>query len=87
MAEEVKSKPGVKVWSRIAMCFSSVWIAVLSILLGLGHIELTMTEIIESAVAIVAIWTPGFISIWAEKIMEIKFGPNTTQSKTEGGEK
>lgn len=63
-------KIGAKVLSKGAMIFSSVWIAVLTILKGLDKINLTINEIIVSGVVITAVWTPTFISIITDKIKE-----------------
>lgn len=63
-------KIGAKVLSKIAMIFSSIWIAVLTILKGLDKINLTISEIVVSGVVITAVWTPTFISIITDKIKE-----------------
>lgn len=63
-------KIGAKVLSKGAMIFSSLWIAVLTILKGLDKINLTINEIIVSGVVITAVWTPTFISIITDKIKE-----------------
>lgn len=63
-------KLGAKLLSKGAMIFSSLWIAVLTILKGYGKIELDINEIIYSGVAITAVWTPTFISIITDKIKE-----------------
>lgn len=52
------------------MIFSSLWIAVLTILKGTGKIELTENEIITSGIVITAVWTPTFLSILAEKFVK-----------------
>lgn len=52
------------------MIFSSLWIAVLTVLKGFGKIELSENEIITSGVAITAVWTPTFISVVTDKIVE-----------------
>ena len=61
---------GAKLLSKGAMIFSSIWIAVLTILKGLDKINLTINEIIVSGVVITAVWTPTFISIITDKIKE-----------------
>lgn len=63
-------KIGAKVLSKSAMIFSSLWIAVLTILKGLDKINLTINEIVISGVVITAVWTPTFISIITDKIKE-----------------
>lgn len=63
-------KIGAKILSKLAMVFSSVWIAVLTILKGTGKIDLDFATIIGSGVAITAVWTPTFVSIVTDKIKE-----------------
>lgn len=63
-------KIGAKILSKLAMAFSSVWIAVLTILKGTGKIDLDIATIIGSGVAITAVWTPTFVSIVTDKIKE-----------------
>lgn len=63
-------KIGAKILSKAAMIFSSVWIAVLTILKGLGKIDLDIGTIIGSGVAITAVWTPTFVSIVTDKIKD-----------------
>ena len=63
-------KIGAKVLSKGAMIFSSLLIAVLTILKGLDKINLTINEIVISGVVITAVWTPTFISIITDKIKE-----------------
>lgn len=66
-AEEKKGF-GAKLLSKLAMLFSSLWIAVLTVLKGMGKINLDIDAIIYSGVAITAVWTPTFISIVTDKI-------------------
>lgn len=61
---------GAKILSKIAMVFSSLWIAVLTILKGLGKIDLDIATIIGSGVAITAVWTPTFVSIVTDKLSQ-----------------
>lgn len=63
-----KKSLGAKLLSKLAMLFSSFWIAVLTILKGLNRIDLDINSIIFSGVAITAVWTPTFISIITDKI-------------------
>lgn len=63
-------KIGAKILSKAAMVFSSVWIATLTILKGLGKIDLDIGTIIGSGVAITAVWTPTFVSIVTDKIKD-----------------
>lgn len=63
----IKKRVGAKVLSKMSMVFSSIWIASLTILLGLKKIDLSMNDIILSGVAITGVWTPTFISIITDK--------------------
>lgn len=76
MEEEVKceGKIGAKACSRVSMIVASVWVAAGTVLKGLGVIKMDETDIIYSAVAIVGIWSPAYLSIWLDKIKEIRFG-------------
>lgn len=67
-------KIGAKVQSRVAMIFSSVWIATFTVLKGFNIVHLELNDIILSGVAITAIWTPTYLSIFLDKIKEIRFG-------------
>ena len=60
--------------SKGAMLFSSAWVAILTILRGLRIVELEITDIIYSGIAIVAVWSPTYLSIWLDKIKAIRFG-------------
>lgn len=73
-ATKEPTKIGAKVQSRIAMIFSSLWIATLTILKGAGKIDLALNDIMMSGIAITAIWTPTYLSIFLDKIKEIRFG-------------
>lgn len=72
--EAQDKKVGAKVQSRLAMAFSSVWIAVLTILKGFSIVSLDLNDIVLSGVAIVAVWTPTYLSIVLDKIKGIKGG-------------
>lgn len=65
-------KAGAKLCSRLAMVFSSAWIAVLTVCKGAKLIDLSIDEIIFSGVAIVGIWCPTFVSVYMDKIKEIR---------------
>lgn len=65
-----KKSIGAKGFSKGAMIFSSLWIAVLTLLKGFGKFNLDINSIIYSGVAITAVWTPTFISIITDKIKE-----------------
>lgn len=86
MAEEEEEAAKVqngaaKTQSRWAMLFSTVWIAVLTVLHGLGVISLEVTDIIYSAIAIVGVWSPAYMSIWLDKIKEIRFGDESRRQR------
>ncbi len=63
-----KKKLGAKQLSKLAMIFSAVWIAVLTIFKGLGVIKLEINDIIYSGLAITAVWCPTFVSVYFDKI-------------------
>jgi hypothetical protein len=56
----------------VTKIFSVLWIIVFTVLKGLGIVALSIAEICGSAAAIVAIFAPVWISIWLDKIAEIK---------------
>jgi hypothetical protein len=60
--------------SHIAQVTAALWVAVMSVLKGLGKINLDMTDIVFSGAAIAAVFSPVFVSIWLEKIRDIKWG-------------
>ncbi|WP_147612343.1 hypothetical protein [Treponema pectinovorum] len=68
MEEEKNKSLRAKLLSKLAMLFSSFWIAILTILKGLKIIDLDINSIIYSGIAITAVWTPTFISIITDKI-------------------
>lgn len=70
--ENKTKKKGAKKMSALAMLFSSVWIAGLTILKGLGVIDLNVNEIIYTGLAITAVWCPTFVSIYFDKIKVLK---------------
>lgn len=75
MTDETQKKPfGAKNISKYSMIFAGVWIAVLTILKGAGKIGLSMSDIIYSGIAIAAVWTPTYFSIFLDKIKDIKLG-------------
>lgn len=70
--EKVQKKTGAKKLSAFAMLFSSLWVAILTILKGLEIITLDVDEIIYSGLAITAVWSPTFVSIYFDKIKILK---------------
>jgi len=69
-----KEKLGAKEYSLFAQIFSGVWITVLTILKGFKIISLDLTDIIYSGIAIAAIFSPVYFSIFLDKIKDIRFG-------------
>ncbi|MCL2139712.1 MAG: hypothetical protein FWH41_09325 [Treponema sp.] len=65
-------KLGAKQYSLFAQIFSCTWIAVLTILKGLKIVALELTDIIYSGIAIAAIFSPVYFSIFLDKIKDIK---------------
>jgi hypothetical protein len=63
-----------KTASKMAQVFAGLWIVVLTILKGLGIIQLGVDEIIYTGVSIAAIFMPVYFSIWLDKIKDIRFG-------------
>jgi hypothetical protein len=60
--------------SFLAQVVAALWVAVMSILKGMGKINMEMMDIILSGGAIAAVFCPVFVSIWLEKIRDIKWG-------------
>jgi hypothetical protein len=60
--------------SFLAQIIAALWVAVMAVLKGLGKINMEMTDIILSGGAIAAVFCPVFVSIWLEKIRDIKWG-------------
>jgi hypothetical protein len=67
-----EKKMGAKQYSLFAQIFSGTWIAVLTILKGLKIIALELTDIIYSGIAIAAIFSPVYFSIFLDKIKGIR---------------
>lgn len=66
--------PGAKKISLVAQIIACIWIAVHTVLKGLGMSKLEMGDIIYSGIAIAAIFMPVYFSIFLDKIKEIRFG-------------
>lgn len=64
-----KSGGAMKKSSRRAMMFATIWIIAATVLKDIFKFEFPMSDILTVAVSIVAIWTPGYISIWIDKVM------------------
>jgi hypothetical protein len=69
-----EKKLGAKQYSFFAQIFSGLWIAVHTILKGLGIMNLEVTDIIYSGIAIAAIFMPIYFSIFLDKIKDIRLG-------------
>jgi undecaprenyl pyrophosphate phosphatase UppP len=65
-------KRGAKQYSFFAQIFSGVWIAALTILKGLDVITLDTGDIITTGIAIAAIFSPVYFSIFLDKIRDIR---------------
>jgi hypothetical protein len=60
--------------SFFAQVIAALWVSVLAILKGVGKINMEMMDIILSGGAIAAVFSPVFVSIWLEKIRDIRWG-------------
>ena len=60
--------------SFLAQVFAALWVAALSLLKGLGKFQMEMMDIILSGGAVAAAFSPVIVSIWLEKIRDIKWG-------------
>jgi hypothetical protein len=69
-----EKKLGAKQYSLFAQIFSGIWIAVLTILKGIKIVTLDLGDIIYSGIAIAAIFSPVYFSIFLDKIKEIRLG-------------
>jgi hypothetical protein len=67
-----KKELGAKQYSLFAQIFSGLWIAVHTILKGVGITHLDMSDIVYSGIAIAAIFMPVYFSIFLDKIKDIK---------------
>jgi hypothetical protein len=63
-----------KTSSHIAMMIAVLWVGTLTILKGLKIITLEIQDIIFSGGTIAAVFSPTFVSIWLDKIKDIKWG-------------
>ncbi len=61
--------------SLFAQIFAAAWIAVGTILKGVGVIDLDMVEIILSGITIAGCFIPVYFSIIMDKIKDIKIPP------------
>jgi hypothetical protein len=67
-----EKKMGAKQYSLFAQIFSGLWIVILTILKGLKIINLELEDIIYSGIAVAAIFSPVYFSIFLDKIKEIR---------------
>jgi hypothetical protein len=70
--ENQEKKIGAKQYSLFAQIFSGLWIAVHTVLKGMGIVKLEMTDIVYSGVAIAAIFMPVYFSIFLDKVKDIR---------------
>lgn len=72
--EQTEKKGGAKTYSKISMILGSLWIVVGTILRAVGVFVSTITEsdIITSGFAIMAVWSPTYISMWLDKLTKAK---------------
>jgi hypothetical protein len=71
---EQEKKLGAKQYSLFAQIFSGLWIAVHTVLKGMGIVNLEMSDIVYSGIAIAAIFMPVYFSIFLDKIKDIRLG-------------
>jgi hypothetical protein len=65
-------KPGAKRYSLFAQIFSGTWIVVLTVLKGLKLVTLETQDIIYTGIAVAAIFSPVYFSIFLDKIRDIR---------------
>jgi hypothetical protein len=65
-------KPGAKQYSLFAQIFSGAWIVVLTVLKGLKIVTLETQDIIYTGIAVAAIFSPVYFSIFLDKIRDIR---------------
>jgi hypothetical protein len=72
--QPVKKAFGAKNLSKGSIVFACIWVAVLTILKGMGKINLDQSEIIGSAAAMVMFWSPTYLSVYMDKRYAAKGG-------------
>ncbi|MDR0720495.1 MAG: hypothetical protein LBF78_12730 [Treponema sp.] len=72
LEKQESKKTGAKQYSLFAQIFSGTWIAVLTILKGLKIMVLETQDIICTGIAIAAIFSPVYFSIFLDKIRDIR---------------
>lgn len=72
--QQTEKKGGAKTYSKISMILGSLWIVVGTILRAVGVFVSTITEsdIITSGFAIMAVWSPTYISMWLDKLTKAR---------------
>jgi len=70
----IKKATDAKVQSRAAMVLAAIWIGIGTVAKGLGFLNLDVSDIIYSGLAIAACFTPVYFSIIMDKFKEIKLG-------------
>ena len=67
--DEKKSKTGIKNLSKLGIILATVEMIAIPVLKWAGILkEVDIGDVIKIAIGLVAVWTPGFISIWLDKI-------------------
>jgi hypothetical protein len=70
----VSKKPCAKDVSFWGQILAGLWIATMTVLKGMNLINLEIDDIIYSAIAMVGVFSPVYISVWLEKLRDIRFG-------------
>lgn len=67
--DKKKSKTGIKNLSKLGIILATVEMIAIPVLKWAGILkEVDIGDVIKIAIGLVAVWTPGFISIWLDKI-------------------
>ena len=72
LEKQEEKKLGAKQYSLFAQIFSGTWIATLTILKGLAVLTLETQDIIYTGIAVAAIFSPVYFSIFLDKIRDIR---------------
>ena len=60
--------------SRLSMVIAGLWIVILTLMKGYNLIQLEVSDIVYSGMAIAGVFSPIYLSIFLDKIRDIKFG-------------
>jgi hypothetical protein len=76
MSDLTDTKGSAKEMTKKSMLIAALWIGCLSLAKGILYIFgkefLEMVDIIISGVSMAAVFSPVFVSIWLDKIIELK---------------